>query len=321
MDIQVQESPLTTCNYCGCRKANIIAEWARFEKHNVLKCQNCDLVYLEMQESKEDIEAYYASEYRKITTLPMLPPEVFYHTPIVKYDAIDHTTFIKSNVNIVGKRILEVGSATGALLEKLSEGGCKEVVGIELGKSYAEYAQNRGYTVFTRPIEELALCNEFDVVVSFMTIEHVYDPMQTIQAIRKALKPGGCFIGEVPNQLDWRLQIFNDEVSRRFHYDPNHYYYFTPSSLVMYLNACDFLNVELDTVERYNSLVQLRNILGGYGSEDIEDILKKYIFNGQIRDAVVIPDTNDSVMTRFNRIFEKGVNSESMGNCLRWVAR
>jgi len=33
-----------------------------------------------------------------------------------------------------------------------------------------------------------------------------------------------------------------------------------------------------------------------------------------------LPNINDKIETKFNRIFGNAVNSEMMGNCLRWVA-
>ena len=76
-----------------------------------------------------------------------------------------------------------------------------------------------------------------------------------------------------------------------------------------------------ETVERYNSLLQLRRILCNKGSEvNTERYLKKYIFPENERDDARLPDPNDEMECEFNKIFEKGVNSELMGSCLRWAA-
>lgn len=76
-----------------------------------------------------------------------------------------------------------------------------------------------------------------------------------------------------------------------------------------------------ETVERYNSLLQLKNILCRQKSQgDIEETLNKYISPKSDRDEVRLPNVDDMIETKFNRIFEKGVNSDLMGNCLRWAA-
>ena len=308
------------CNYCRCKEYDIIARYIRFEKNNVLQCKNCGLVYLEIKKGKKEIESFYSSEYRKVPTMPVQSPEEHFYDKVTQSDANNRILFISNNLDIQDKRILEIGSASGSLLEKLLEYGTKEAIGIEIDEEFSKYTQQRGFKVFTRSIEELDFEEEFDAVVSFHTLEHVYDPMAVIRAVYAALKPSVCFLGEVPNQNDWRIQIFDDEIVKRFHYDPNHYYYYSPTTLKNYLEACGFSSIRLETTERYNSLLQLRNILCNQNSgKNIEEKLEKYIFPKTEGDEVRLPSHN-RIESEFNRIFEKGVNLELMGNCLRWVA-
>ncbi len=309
------------CNYCGCKESDIVARHTRFEKNNVLQCKNCGLVYLEIKGGKNQIESFYSTEYRKVPEMPVQTPEEHFQDRVTQNDANNRIPFISSYMNIKDKRILEIGSASGSLLDKLLQHGAGEATGVELDEEFSNYARQRGLKVFTRSIEELGLREEFDGVVSFHTLEHVYDPMAVIKAVRTALKPNGLFLGEVPNQNDWRIQIFNDEIIKRFHYDPNHYHYYSPTTLTNYLKTCGFSNIRLETVERYNSLLQLRNILCNQSSgRDVEETMRKYIFPESEEDEVRLPPVGDSVASRFNRIFERGVNAELMGNCLRWAA-
>lgn len=309
------------CNYCGFAESDIIAVYTRFEKNNIRQCKNCGLVYLEIKEGKNEIESFYSSEYRKVPELPLQSPEQHFYDKVTQNDADNRVKFISNHLNIQGKSILEIGSASGSLLDKLLEHGAKEATGIELGEEYAEYARSRGFKTLTSSIEDLNLKNEFDAVVTFHTLEHVYDPMAVMKAVYTALKKNGKFLGEVPNQNDWRIQIFNDEIIKRFHYDPNHYFYYSPLTLTNYLKSCGFTSIRLETVERYNSLVQLRNIICRRDAEkDVEKTLKKYIFPQDEKDEVRLPDISDQIGSRFNQVFEKGVNAELMGNCLRWIA-
>jgi 2-polyprenyl-3-methyl-5-hydroxy-6-metoxy-1,4-benzoquinol methylase len=310
------------CNYCGSEKYDVIAEYTRFERNNVLQCKNCGLVYLEIKKDKKEIESFYSSsEYRKDATMPVQLAEEHFYDKVTQHDTENRIHFISNNINLKDKRILEIGSASGSLLEKLLECGAKEAIGIELDKEYSKFAQERGFKVFTRSIEGLNFKEEFDTVVSFHTLEHVHDPTAVIKAVYTALNPNGVFLGEVPNQNDWRIQIFDDEIVKRFHYDPNHYYYYSPATLKNYLETSGFKKIHLHSVERYNSIVQLRNILcNQYAEKTVEEILQKYIFPKDKKDEVRLPHFDDQIEREFNRIFEKGVNSELMGNCLRWVA-
>jgi 2-polyprenyl-3-methyl-5-hydroxy-6-metoxy-1,4-benzoquinol methylase len=310
------------CNYCGDRDFEIITHYTRFEKHDVLQCRKCGLVFLKLDADKEKVEEFYSDEYRKIKDLPIQSPEEHFNDPVTRNDSDNRIKFILSRTAVKGKAVLEIGSATGGLLEKLKEQGCQEIAGVELGKEFSDYASQRGFNIFTRSLEELDLKNKYDVIVTFHTMEHVYDPKAVFGAVYAALKPGGWFLGEVPNQNDWRIQIFHDELVKRLHYDPNHYYYFSPETLTNYLKTSGFSGIEMETVERYNSLVQLRNILSGNNqSQNINETMKKYVFPKNAKEDVRLPDFTNEVETRFNQLYGNAVNADLMGNCLHWVTR
>lgn len=308
------------CNYCNTSNNSIIYEWTRLEKNNILKCNNCGLVFKEISEAQKDIELFYKTKYRKIKTLPVQTPEEHHNDNVSKKDANDRIRFITENVDLKGKKILEIGSASGGLMEKLQDAGA-EVEGLELNDDYRNYSKQLGFDVFHKPIEDLDLEEVYDCVISFHTIEHFANPKSAFESIFTALRSDGIFIGEVPNQDDWRLSIFDNEIVKRFHYDPNHYYYFSPTTLTNYLNNCGFNKIKLETVERYNSLLQLKNVLcDKYSEKNIEDILNKYIIPKSETNDVRLPHFDNNIECEFNRIFEQSVNSELKGNCLRFVS-
>ena len=173
--------------------------------------------------------------------------------------------------------------------------------------------------------------NEFDLIISFYCIEHISQPKKTFQAIQKALKAEkqNLFMGEVPNQNDWRIQIFNSPTVKRFHYDPCHYYY-SPQTLSAYLKATGFEIEQLVSVERYNSLKQLKRILSEeFVSERINpSMLYRYRIKEILnQDVFACPNENDRFSQNydtFSKLFKPilgvGINSKLMGNCLRWVS-
>jgi len=311
-----------TCNYCGSEEYDVIARYTRLERNNILQCKRCGLVYKEIRKNKEETESFYSStEYRKDNGRHVWTAKEHFHNRVTQYDSERRIRFILNNISIKNKNVLEIGSASGSLLDQLKKHEPQKVIGIELDNEYSKFAEERGFEIFTCPIEELHLKREFDVVVSFHTLEHVYDPMKAINAVHTALESNGCFLGEVPNQDDWRIQIFDDEVIKRFHYEPAHYYYYSPLTLNNYLKASKFNKVLLETLERYNSIIQLKNILCNQDEKrNIEEILQKYIFLENENDEVRLPYLNTQIENKFNRVFENAVNSELMGNCLRWVA-
>ena len=49
------------CDYWESQKCELIYEYTRFYKNNIFQCQICELVILELNKSKKEIEAYYSS--------------------------------------------------------------------------------------------------------------------------------------------------------------------------------------------------------------------------------------------------------------------
>lgn len=308
------------CNFCDSYDNSIIFEWARFEHNNILRCDNCGLVFKEILETKKDIELFYKEKYRKIDTSPVQTAEEYYNDNVAKKYINDRIRFIAENVDLEDKNILEIGSASGGLMEILRSMDAK-VEGIEPNDEYRDFSKKLGFNVYDRPIEYLNIEKKYDIIVSFHTIEHFINPKSAIKSIYLALKKDGIFLGEVPNQDDWRISIFDNIVVKRLHYDPSHYYYFSPISLKNYLETCGFDHIRFETDERYNSFLQLRDIFCNKVLEkNIDDKLKEYIFPKSEKDDVRLPHLDDHIETEFNKIFGKAVNSELKGNCLRFVA-
>ena len=308
------------CNFCGSENNEIISEYTRVERNNILKCMDCGLVFLDLKNPIKEVELFYTKEYREVDTLPKISAEEWFTNPVIMQDCKNRMEWItKQYGDVTGKKILDIGSSSGYFLKTLFSANAI-ATGVELNESCSDYARNLGFTVYSKSIETIGFKNEFDLVVMFHTLEHVFDPMSALRAIYTSLKQGGVFMGEVPNQDDWRIKIFDNEIVKRFHYDPFHYCYFSPKTLTDYLKKCGFDNVMLETVERYNSLTQLRRILcGKYNEKNVDKILKRNVF-AKPEEDVRIPNLNNRQETEFNRMFEKGANSELMGNCLRWIS-
>ena len=109
------------CNYCQGIEHDVITKYTRFEMNNVLKCKQCGLVSMKLEKDKDTIESFYSSEYRKTPLLPIQPAEEHYFDEVTQHDTNTRISFISKYVDINGKKVLEIGSASGSLLNKLSE--------------------------------------------------------------------------------------------------------------------------------------------------------------------------------------------------------
>lgn len=99
-----------------------------------------------------------------------------------------------------GRRLLEVGSATGEFVAVAERAGL-DVTGIEASEWAAGVAQDLTDRVL-RVDHAVWLAEstaEFDTVVLFHTLEHVHDPQGFLAPLVRALAPDGRLFLEVPN--------------------------------------------------------------------------------------------------------------------------
>tara|TARA_B100000768_G_scaffold114981_1_gene106430 strand:- start:31 stop:747 length:717 start_codon:yes stop_codon:yes gene_type:complete len=106
--------------------------------------------------------------------------------------------FIKSSVNIKGKKILDVGCGGGILSESLANEGA-DVTGIDQGDRVIKiaklHAKESGIKVKYKHIniEDFYKNTDerFDVITCLEMLEHVPDPNSIINTCSKLLMPGG----------------------------------------------------------------------------------------------------------------------------------
>lgn len=106
--------------------------------------------------------------------------------------------WIDQQISLKGKTVLDVGCGGGLLSEGMAARGA-QVTGIDLSEKPLGVAKlhllESGLTVNYRMISAEAMAEEapgtFDVVTCLEMLEHVPNPMSTIIACAKLVKPGG----------------------------------------------------------------------------------------------------------------------------------
>ncbi|HZU83857.1 MAG TPA: methyltransferase domain-containing protein [Polyangiaceae bacterium] len=95
-----------------------------------------------------------------------------------------------------GERILDLGCGDGALTRRLVELGC-DVVGVDASPEQVAAAVRLGLDARVMNGEALAFSCEFDAVFSNAALHWMRRPAEVIAGVRRALKPGGRFVGEL----------------------------------------------------------------------------------------------------------------------------
>lgn len=94
-----------------------------------------------------------------------------------------------------GERILDLGCGDGTLTSDLVAHGC-EVVGVDASAAMVEAAKARGLDAHVMDGHALAFDSAFEAVFSSAALHWMPEPDAVAGGVRRALKPGGRFVGE-----------------------------------------------------------------------------------------------------------------------------
>lgn len=110
------------------------------------------------------------------------------------------------------------------------------VEGIEPTEAAAEAARRGGLPVFTGGIEQAPEPEKpYDLIVAFMVLEHLYDPVTALRRLRRWVSPKGWLVLSVPNAGSLELKLFRDAwYALQL---PTHLFHFTPRTLQRVLDG------------------------------------------------------------------------------------
>jgi O-antigen biosynthesis protein len=148
-----------------------------------------------------------------------------------------------------GKRVLDVGCAAGDLARVLAERGCG-VTGIEIDPEAAHQAEKHCERVIVGDVEDLDLSEmlgdeAFDVIVFGDTLEHLKDPLRTLDRLEPFLRLEGYVVASIPNVAHGSVRLAL--MQGKFQYSPlgllddTHLRFFTRESVEQLFEDAGFL--------------------------------------------------------------------------------
>jgi 2-polyprenyl-3-methyl-5-hydroxy-6-metoxy-1,4-benzoquinol methylase len=141
-------------------------------------------------------------------------------------------------------RLLDVGCATGFLLEEARQRGW-EAYGVELSRWASEIAKTKlgADRVFWGALAEAKFpSSHFDAVVLKDTIEHLSNPRQELEEIRRIMKPDGLLCVNTPNIESLVSRLLR---AKWWGVKQSHLFYFTPKTLSRLLETCGFVPIKV----------------------------------------------------------------------------
>lgn len=182
-----------------------------FKKHldcdgfSFVKCK-CGLVYQRYMPDLTLIKDHYGEGYANYE----IANEANFLDLALK--GLKDVDFVNIEPNFADKSILDIGCATGALLNHFKQKGY-DAQGIEIDKYSAKIAFDKyGLKIHNLPIEECNLSDEsFSVVHSSHVIEHVREPKTLINEAFRVLKKGGYLAITTPNVESLQFNVFKKQ--------------------------------------------------------------------------------------------------------------
>ncbi len=204
------------------------------------RCAGCGHVYQNPRPSPPDLARRYDEEY--------LEYEVRNAEPYLRLMLLGLADLGFEEVEASlpeGRRFLDVGCATGALVEHAARRGWA-AEGVEVCGPAAEYARKvRGVPVRTGTLQEAAYPdNCFDFVHVSHVIEHVPEPGDFLSEIRRILRPGGWCAVVTPNRTSLQAFLFGSGWRSVI---PDHVHLFSRGGLIRLLASRGFRPVRRAT--------------------------------------------------------------------------
>ena len=136
--------------------------------------------------------------------------------------------------------VLDYGSGSGKLVDKLNEAGIK-AIGFEPSAGARKIAVKRNIPIYGKVRR---VPGGFDLIMFWHSLEHTENPAQVLKNIRPLLKKNGKVLIAVPNIDSFEAKIAGEKW---FHFSyPLHLIHFTPRAIETMLTRNGFVVGNID---------------------------------------------------------------------------
>jgi 2-polyprenyl-3-methyl-5-hydroxy-6-metoxy-1,4-benzoquinol methylase len=256
------------CCVCGSTTANAdkvgsgydYEYFTSLDDFDVYRCKECTNVYLSPRPDVSEFERIYPPSYHSLD----FSEENYSFVHKVRSRLEANRLLRYADGVPADARILDVGCGDGFHLKLLQQYGKKTwtLEGVDLDSRAVAIASKTGLTIHQGSVEELALESEqYDLVYTIQTIEHVANPNTFLKAIHRILRPGGRLVIVTDNTDSIDFGWFRKNYWGGYHF-PRHWNLFNPKSLRRLAQETGFTVSDLQTiVSPVNWVYSIHNLL------------------------------------------------------------
>jgi 2-polyprenyl-3-methyl-5-hydroxy-6-metoxy-1,4-benzoquinol methylase len=246
---------------------------------SLVRCNGCDLVYVSPTFDEAHYREVYASqEYQEIVR----ELGISSHQYRVERFGKERVGLMAPHLATPKPRYLDVGCSTGFVVEAARDAGW-DATGIDLNPSAIEFGRERGLDLRAVALEDAGFADaSFDAVSLFDVLEHLIDPVRTLRACVRLLKPGGIVFMYVPNYDSASRFLMGKDA--HFIWPTHHLNYYTPTTLrdLVVREGLETVYVATEGLDLVDYLWHRRHVLGKEdgGIEEIADQLQFFVNAG-----------------------------------------
>lgn len=217
------------CEFCNSENSIMYIE-SESVKYN--KCNSCGLIFQHPVISQEEIANIYTENYFEYE---IENQKNFFNLMLLGLKDIEFDNIKKSLPN---KRVLDIGCATGMLLNHLKNDGF-ETYGVEICKESAEYAKKHySLNVYENQLKDCEFEDNYFGLIHFShLIEHVPNPNEFLRNVYRILSPNGYIILTTPNADGLFAKKYKEHWRAVM---PQHLWLFTKKTLISFLKELGF---------------------------------------------------------------------------------
>jgi 2-polyprenyl-3-methyl-5-hydroxy-6-metoxy-1,4-benzoquinol methylase len=244
------------CNSCGADDTSLVTHGTEHEYDNttddifnVVRCNNCGLVYLNPRPDLSELKTIYPDNYYAYIMESANNKQKDHDSPVYKARKAVYLGRLEKVLamcrNTGPLKVLDVGCGDGRVLNWYREVDKYQVetYGVEFDENSVAKARAAGHQCFLGTFEDVDIPKDFfDLVIATHVIEHVADPKMFAARALEVLKPNGIFLCETPNVDSLDANLFQKQHWGGYHF-PRHWVLYTPSTFRKMAESVGF-NVE-----------------------------------------------------------------------------
>lgn len=236
--MEEERKEIPVCHICGSDETGFFCEK---NGHTLYDCKKCDFTFV--HPIPKNLADIYGADYFKNDGAGSAGYTDYDKDKEPMREVFE--LYLKKLEDLApGKRIFDVGAATGYFLDIAKKEGWK-TYGSEISSYAAETARARGHEMTEGSITSGAQ-PKVDAATLWDVLEHVDDPRAYLFALNRMLADNGML---AINTVD-RSSVFARMLGSRWHLivPPEHLYYYAPNNLTMLLDQAGFEVIEVKKI-------------------------------------------------------------------------